>query len=123
MFRIFVVKNTTSKLLGSMTEPAPIVVCGWLIASSAIFQPETSTEKGLGLKSSTHSGVVKSAPVFGINSLISTTDELDSAAAGRNSSVNPPTMSSREKIRRKGTGIASFLMAKSYWAVKTPYCS
>jgi hypothetical protein len=105
LFRTFVVNTTTSKLLGGITDPALIVVCAWLSVSSTILQPETSTEKGLGLKSSTHSGVVASAPVLGINSLINTAGELDSTATGRSISAHPHTTSSSEKIRREYTDI------------------
>jgi len=85
-----------------------IVICTPPITSSSIFQPETSTTKGLGLKSSTHSGIVASEPVFGINSLTRIVGELESAAAGYNISAVPHPIRSSEIIRRERTGIVYF---------------
>lgn len=109
--RISPVLVITSRLLLWIRLPAGNSICVPPITLLSIFHPDTSIGIGFGLNSSTHSGF----PLLGlgINSLISTTGELDCATAGRNISVSPHTMSSSEKIRRERTGIMSFLLVKS----------
>ena len=64
---------------------------------------------GFGLKSSTHSGAELLG--LGINSLISTTGELDSAIAGCTINTIPHTTSRSETTRREHIDIGAFLTA------------
>ena len=99
LFKIFVVRNTTTKSFGARIVLAPIVVCVWLSVSSTIFQPEIVIAVVVGLKSSTHSGMVESLPVLGINSLIMTDDAARAGAVGTYSASNSASATTSPLLR------------------------